>query len=270
MTALLERLYPNIDLRIILPFLLLIVVTAIIAVFIVTSLTANTIQERLDNQLRDSAQIAEDSLTQLEGEYLAALRLMAFTEGVDEAIIGSDFERLETTLRGIIANEQLDDVVVFNILAEPVIRISRSSFPPPNYDADVNLPSRLDWETVQNVLAGVADNQGDKFVDIISYDDFSVVYFVAPVRNEQNEIVGGIAAGISELNLLRLLTNQALAEVALYFDDSQLLISSFVDETAFINQTTPAVQTLLAQAPNTESPIEEITVNDVPYQILFT
>jgi len=261
-------LYPNIDVRITFPFLLVIVITALIAVYIVTRLTADTIQERLNNQLSDSAQIADDSIVLIEDNYLAALRLMVFTQGVDSAIINGDRAILEDSLRGIIANERLDDVVVFDTNRTPLLRISNSNFPPLGFEGSIALPAQLDWAGVDQILRGLVDAQGDKYVEFVNYGDLTVIYFIAPVKSN-NQIVGGIATGITEQNLVRTLRNQALAEVILYKNDQTLITSSFPDGSNLDDLTTQVSPNIFALADDATY-VTEYSLGETSYQFVFS
>ncbi|PJF39160.1 MAG: hypothetical protein CUN54_09320, partial [Phototrophicales bacterium] len=97
----LTRLYPGIRTRVTGPFLLLIAIVAILAVFIVTRLVAGSIQERFNNQLVDSANAASNAIVEIERQQLATLRLMVFTDGVAAAVEKRDVANLDAWLRPV-------------------------------------------------------------------------------------------------------------------------------------------------------------------------
>src|SRR5215467_6726770 len=107
-------LYPNINIRIILPFLLLVVVIAGLGSFITTRLVAGSIQERFTNQLADSATTAVGTFTNIERQQLAALRLMAFTTGVSDAVSNADAQSLQTLLQPVAGNNNFEQVIAFD------------------------------------------------------------------------------------------------------------------------------------------------------------
>src|SRR6185436_9651874 len=95
--------YPGINARIIGPFLLLIIVISGIGVFTVTRLVAGSVQERFSNQLADSANAATNSIVDIEQQQLATLRLMAFTDGISDAIKARKTNDLDQWLRPVAA-----------------------------------------------------------------------------------------------------------------------------------------------------------------------
>lgn len=260
--------YPRINVRIILPFLLVLSLVAIVAVFVVTRLVAGSIQERLNNQLINSAQSAQDTIVEYEDNTLAILRLMAFTEGVSTSITNADSERLDTLLRGIFVNENLYDLLVFGNNGETMFRLSRAS-------NDViqgnSLPTQT-WASVQAVLEGNLDDQGDKFVDLIANENTDTLYIVAPVREADETIVGGLAIGIPMQEFTQLLGTQALSNISIFSLDDRVLASTFnllteIDHDQLRLEAITAKTAL--QTEETFSPIEEFTISQLDYQLLF-
>ena len=102
----------------------MIIVIAAISVFIATRLVANTIQERLGNQLVNSARSATNVIVEIEEQHLAVLRQLTFTDGVGEAMLDSDVDRLNNYLNVIVINERLDELIVFDANGQNVYRAS--------------------------------------------------------------------------------------------------------------------------------------------------
>jgi signal transduction histidine kinase len=267
-----EALYPDINTRITLPFLLVILIVAGVSVFVVTRLVAGNIQERLDNQLVNSSQVATDTITDIEDTYLAALRLMAFTEGVETAITENNAERLDVLLRGLTRNENLDDLIVFNRQGEAILRIYNG---PATSSFSDELPLTWTWDSVQAVLNNTQDDLGDKFLEVttrqreIGTGTGTIFYIVVPVTQADDTVIGGLAGGITADTLIRRLRNQTLADITLYFPDGRVLDSSFTAGLETLQVVTPRISSIL-NSETEESPLSEQTINETAYQLLFS
>jgi two-component system, OmpR family, sensor histidine kinase VicK len=263
------NLYPGVNARIILPFLLAIIAIAGIGVFIVTQLVAGSIQERFNNQLVDSANSAANTIVDIEREQLATLRLMVFTDGVGAAIVGGDVDDLDTWLRPIAANNRVDEVILFNRDGNALLHLSRlvtvggveyETLPPPDVVA---------WESVVRVVNGLADQLGDKFVDVIYQDDEPVFYISAPVMTENRQVLGGVLVGIRGDTLARRISEQALSSVTFTAPTGDVLGTTF--------RTSPDALVLDLETSNrlmtevrTTSPVDELVLDGIPYQVLYT
>src|SRR5689334_21117983 len=109
-SRLLRRYYPDVSTRITVPFLVAIIIVAVVGVFIVTQLVAGSLQQRFINQLADSAKAGLNTIVETERQQLAVLRQMVYTDGVFEGILTRDTDLLQTALLPIISNQRIDSV----------------------------------------------------------------------------------------------------------------------------------------------------------------
>ncbi len=264
----LTRLYPGIRTRVTGPFLLLIAIVAILAVFIVTRLVAGSIQERFNNQLVDSANAASNAIVEIERQQLATLRLMVFTDGVAAAVEKRDVANLDAWLRPVAANAGLDAMVIFDANGESMLWLRREN----NFDLTYTaLPDTSvdDWHSVQRVLAAQSDPLGDKFVDILGDDSDSLLYMSAPIRNSDGQVVGGIAIGTSMFNFARRVSEQSLSAVALYDMQGNVLGQTFrINSADALTLPASTVADLMVRVQDT-SPIEALEIEGTPFQILY-
>lgn len=265
---LLRSVYPNINTRIIGPFLLTIALVAGIGVYIVTRLVAGSLQERFNNQLLDSAHAATNSLADIEREQLATLRSMVFTEGVPLAVENRDANQLEVWLRPIATNARLDDMIVFDRSGKGILRLTLSDSLRLNYTV-MPAPDVNDWVGAQDVLAQNVDALGDKYVDVRQSESKALFYITAPVKDNGGLVVGGISIGMRMDRLVQLISQQSLSAVALYSSDGAVLGSTFrsVSSTELtLNQA--HVQELI-KSTSKFSPIEDQDFQGVPYQMMY-
>lgn len=219
------RFYPNISTRITVPFLLTIIVIAVVGVFIVTSLVAGNIQERLDAQLYDSGLAAAATLVELERQTLAVIRLMTFTEGVADATAARDTSGIDRLLGSVAGNEGLDDLIVFDRSGDTIYRYQRALL---GGGSSATLPDTARWPSVQRVLRGEVDALGDKFVDLQRPDGSEFTFYTAgAIRSPDGELAGGLLIGLTSRRLVLILREQAVASVVLYTLDGAVMGSTF-------------------------------------------
>lgn len=91
--------------KIVLPYLLLAIAIAVAMTFVAVRLTVGALQERIDNRLIEAGQATSDALVTIEDEHLTQLRAMAFTQGVDEAIVGRDTAELHQAAPALLVQQ---------------------------------------------------------------------------------------------------------------------------------------------------------------------
>lgn len=80
----------SIRLKVILPYLILTVVVAMIGVYVVTRLVANSLSDRLTNQLLEAGRVVSDSFVRQETSHVETARAIAFYEGLAQVISEGD------------------------------------------------------------------------------------------------------------------------------------------------------------------------------------
>lgn len=261
----LKRLYPNVNTRVTLPFVVVTLVLAGIAIFMVTQLVGGNIQDRINNQLVESAQVASNGIVELERQYLAVLRLMAFTEGLPDAIQPPDPAQLQTLLAGIVANEGVDEALLFDTEGALIVRLvnpnTRDSASSPDPDLST-------WDSITRIRQLDRDDLGDKFVQVVREGEGATFYFVGAVTRADGAFVGGIAVGVHSTTLISLLRDQTLAEITLFTADGAVL-----DTTLRANRDAlplpPERAAALRSREDGVSEVESTTFNGIPYQQLY-
>ncbi len=264
-----RKFYPGVNVRIIAPFLLAIIAIAAIGIFIITNLVAGSIQERFSNQLLDSANAAANTIVDIERAQVAALRAMAFTEGVAGAILTGAADDLDEWLRPLALNNQLDELLVYNTDGQPVLHLRRVTA---DFEVNFITPAPYDdfytWAGVNRVLNGDADALGDKFVDLVNTATQPTFFFHAPVITEGRVIVGGIALGLRADTLARRVSEQALSSVMFTTAAGETLSSTF--RTAQTNEALFAENhpDVLYETVQQQTPIQDVELGGLPYQVL--
>ena len=258
-----RRLYPNINIRIVVPFLLVVAMVAALGIFITTRLVTGSIQERFINQLADSARTASNGFVDLENQQLATLRLMAFTDGVPNAIVTQNIPDLEARLRPLAGNSIFEQVFVFDLTGQALLQLNR--IPEENGISSLDLPS---WDIVQDILSNRIDGQGDKFIDMIESASNTMLFMTAPITDETGALVGGIAGGITTPSLLSRLSQQSLSTIILYSPLGKVWNSTLGRQGQTLDLSIDHFNELTRNTANT-SPLEDLKIEDRAYQALF-
>ncbi|MEO0564543.1 MAG: hypothetical protein AAF125_20730, partial [Chloroflexota bacterium] len=193
-----KNLYPNINARLTFPFLIVIALVAGFGVFTVIRLVSGSTQERLINQLIESARSAQTTVVDIETELLEILRFSVFTDGLAEAVVDNRTVEIELVIRPIATNAALDDVILFDDTGQSIYQVRRQVGPTgETYDEPETLTDVVEWTITERILTGEADLLGDKWVEVIQTPERETFYIGAPISNENNEVVGGMLVGIN-------------------------------------------------------------------------
>ena len=145
--------------KIIAPYILILFILAMVAVFVVSRLVSGSLDEQFTNKLLDRGKATNEAVVKVEGEQLQALRLMANTNGVAEAMIAKDVEQVRTFVYPLQVNARLDlcDLITTDGKMLLALRGDELGLDPESV-IDVNLGKSA---IVQKVLSGSTDDLGD-------------------------------------------------------------------------------------------------------------
>jgi signal transduction histidine kinase len=100
----------SIRLKVILPYLILTLVVAIIGVYVVTRLVANTLSERLTNQLLEAGRAVSDQFVRQESDHVDQARTVAFTSGLGVALQSADRETVLALTRPLASGLGVENI----------------------------------------------------------------------------------------------------------------------------------------------------------------
>ena len=243
MRRLISELNGQLRYKIIGPFLLLTIVVAVVGSAVVFNLVAGSLQERFDNQLAVVTRSANDALINQEQANLQFLREVAFAQAnpstgapsLAAALEGGDAAGVQAALDpffrvGVSRNSvRLDRLVAFGRDGRTVAdfeRPSESSLEA--YTSHPQLDLSQTW-FAQRVLAGESDSRGDKYAALVEFADTQATYFatIAPVRDAQERVVGGLIVAMRVDSLLGVLAARSQAAgVTIYNTDGSLIAST--------------------------------------------
>jgi len=210
--------------KLIIPYVLLTVLIALAGTFIVTRLVTSSVRERFVNQLFEASRVAGDGIVRRERTHLVDLRLLAFTEGVPEAMARRDADRLQELLWPLILNNGMEVATAVGLDGTEILSLARD--PQTNeYVASRGLDfSSLD--IVRRVLSGQVDDQGDKYVGFLETTYGAYLFTSAPVHDPAGNLVGVMLRGSRLESLLAEMKAQSLADVVVLDQQGALVATT--------------------------------------------
>lgn len=209
--------------KIILPYALLILLLSLIGVYVAVNFVAESLQERFTGQLIEAGSVVADSFVRREQEHLSGINLIAFTEGIDAAILDKDRTKLRSLVFPLVVTNKLDRVDLIDLEGRQLLEIHR---PPNSTDVEDYTTSDgadlSDWPIVQKVLSRVVDEKGDKYVTLANIKGQEMLITIGPIR-QGDEIVGAIMVSSYVQDLLRMLAQFTFAEITLYDLNGQVI-----------------------------------------------
>jgi signal transduction histidine kinase len=213
--------------KIVLPYAVLTLAVATVGTFVVTQLVAGSLEERFDNQLVDAGRVASDSVVRKEREHLKVLRAMAFTEGVNDAVVSKDIHTLNELLVPVAVNYKVHSAEVTDDLGRELLGFRHHKGSDDVRDYTLTTGTDLStWPIVGPILAGQVDQYGDKFVMLVKEPSGYVFYTGGPIKQEER-IVGAVLVGTYLDDLVADVKGEALADVTFYDDQGQVLDTTF-------------------------------------------
>jgi signal transduction histidine kinase len=196
--------------KLIVPYVLLTLTIAGIGIFVITRLVTSSIRERFVNQLYESARVASDVMVRQERLRLEVLRQAAYTEGVSAAILARDSARLEELLTPVAAVK--GDIDSISVIDESGVELLTLGKDP---DTQQLLKGQgIDFSSLgltQKILSGVSDEQGDKYVDLLTTGYGPALFTGTPVYGQDGNVIGGVLVGVQLQKLLAGMKAQELA-----------------------------------------------------------
>jgi putative nucleotidyltransferase with HDIG domain len=223
-----RRVRVPIRIKITIPYLILSLILAAAAAYLITQLVLENVEERFNKQLYEAGKISSELVVNNESQLLQTQRLLANAKGVSTAIQSNDPNTLRSLTLGIIANDQQEAVEFLNIHGSHVLSVHhRPGANPEDYEFSTGTQTIFsNLEIVQNILAQKSDAEGDKFADLIKTDQGDFLYVSGPVYDPQGSLAGVVLVGRSLPTLTADLRAKTFAQITLYDKSGQVIYST--------------------------------------------
>ncbi len=217
-----------IRLKLTVPYLVLSIVLAVAAAYIITQLIVENVEERFTKQLYEAGKISSELNVSYESQLLETERLLASVKGVTTAIEENDPDRLRSLTLGIIANDQQEAVEFFDLHGNHILSIHhRPGGNPEDYYFSSGAQSAFTaLDLVQNVLTQKNDDQGDKFADLVDTDLGPVFYVSGPIYDTEGNLSGVVLVGRSLAKLAMDVRAKTFAQITFYDTMGQVIYST--------------------------------------------
>ena len=213
-----RRVRVPIRIKITIPYLLLSIILAAAAAYIITQLIVENVEERFNKQLYEAGKISSELSVGYESQLLETERLLANVEGVAAALQRNDPDTLRSLTLGIIANDQQEAVEFFDQYGNHVLSVRHrpGGNPEDYYFSSGGQSAFTELELVKKVLAQQNDARGDKFADLVDTDLGEVLYVSGPIYDAQGTFAGVVLVGRSLEKLSMEIRSKTFAQITYY------------------------------------------------------
>ena len=213
--------------KLVVPYVLLTLATAMIGMFIITRLVASTLRERFANQLLEASRVAADSIVRRERGHLEDLRLMTFTQGVAPGLDSEDEAGLQASLFPLVLNNGVQSLSVASREGRELLSLVQD---PATADYLVSRGADLSQlDVLARPLRGEEDALGDKFAGLVSTIYGPYLFTAGPVRADSGEVLGALMVGTRLDSLAAEIKSQVLADVIILDPSGALMTTTLVE-----------------------------------------
>lgn len=210
------------------PYIVLALLIAIVGGSIVTQVLVGSLEERFTNQMIESRKLASESMVREEDRMLGTLRLLSHTQGMADAILLEDKQKVLDLIYPVTFNAGEDAVLVLDSHGEVLTTILKSAetgkYLFPQISDDLTR-----YPFVSKVMSRVVDPKGDKYSGLTIADWGNYFFVTGPVTNQDGKLTGIILIGISLKSLLDKIREESLSQVTIYDTKFNPVISTFAE-----------------------------------------
>ncbi len=205
----------SIRLKVILPYLLLTLVVAITGVYVVTRLVASSLTERLTNQLLEAGRVVSDGLARQDMSHLEAIGVIAYTNGMAEALTEGDSEMTYQLGYPAAVSQGIEHLVIVDRFGNERLFLVRQK--DGNYQSFSNMGTGT-ASMIQRLLNKPASESFlSRGIGKNPIDSRYYYYTAAPVTLN-DKVAGVVMVGTSLDTISPFLKSVSLADIIIYFD----------------------------------------------------
>ena len=252
--------------KITLPYLLLALLFALAAAYVISQVVLESVQDRFLNQLVATARQAGDWMVGEEDRLLESLRLVANSEGVAEAMQSGDAEALRTRVLPLAVNAGEEELHLLDMQGTSILSLVHTAGGgSADYEASRGSVAFQEQDWVRRVIDGVVDAAGDKYAGTTTGVSGEPTFYVTgPVFDATGAQVGVVVVGKSLRTLTRQMREDTLGFVSLYSLEGKPLSSTlYTTAEAYALDLAAVLQTISGQDQSTQ--VREIDLSGVTY-----
>lgn len=214
--------------KITIPYLVLSLILAVVAAYLITQVVVENVEERFNKQLYEAGKISSELMVNYESQLLETERLIANVEGLPAAVLAGDPNAIRDLTLGIVANDQQEAVEFLDLHGNHVLSIRhRTGGNPEDYEFSSGGQSSFsELEIVSNILGRERDSQGDKFADFVSADGGDFLYVSGPIVDSSGQLAGAVLVGRSVAAVAADMRFKTFAQITFYESSGQVIYST--------------------------------------------
>lgn len=252
--------------KITLPYILLAIILAVAAAFVVSRVVLDTIQERFTNQLIEGGKLTNDWLVHEEDRLLETLRLLTYTQGVSEAVVAGQAEGLRELVLPLAVNNGEEAIELLSPQGVSVLSLHHlPAAKAEDYHASRGETVFRQWSFVQKVLAQQRDEGRDKYAGLARAPWGDYLYVAGPLLNEQGRLVGVVLVGKSLPTLAQQARQNTMAHTTFYDFNGQPIASTLPLLPEDTHALRPELAATVLQRQDKDSFIRPLSVASINY-----
>jgi putative nucleotidyltransferase with HDIG domain len=232
--------------KITVPFLLISFAMAVGMAFVLYQIIFENIDQRFNTQLVESGRLASEWMVKEENQRLDTLRLLAYSQGVGDALKARNSEQLRLDTWGLTIGHQEDAVEFLDTQGKLVLSMRHR--PGSQAVEDYLFASGGDfnyrqWPFIENVINEQADHKADKYSGLGRAVWGDYFYVSGPVYDSAGDFAGVVLVGKTMTNLVQNMHQDILAQVTIYDLNGMPVASTYTAPSL----TKDEVQTVIAK-----------------------
>ncbi|MBC7879125.1 MAG: HAMP domain-containing protein [Anaerolineales bacterium] len=209
----------SIRLKVILPYLLLTVVVSVIGVYVVTRLVANTMRERLTNQLLEAGRVVSDNFVRQEVTHVETARIIAFTTGMADALANEDSDAALVLAAPVISGLGVENLILISPQGNELVHLIV------NENGELERVLENTGASSSPIVVPFLTNRNaqeapHRALGVNLVNDGTYYYTSIPVSSN-GRFSGVVVIGTSIRNILPFLKSTSLADIIIYGGNGQ-------------------------------------------------
>jgi adenylate cyclase len=223
--------YP-VRIKITLPYIILALILAMAAAYVVNQVVLDTIEERFINQLIEAGKLTSDWMVREEDRLLESLRLVAYTEGVSDAVVNRNSERLRELALPLAVNYQEEAIEILDNQGTSLLSLRhRAGGNIEDYTYSQGETVFTLWDFVGKVINGQVTDNRDKYAGLARAPWGDFLYVAGPIVDPGGKPVGIVLVGKSLPTLTRQIRQDTLAHTTFYESNGRPIESTLLTQT---------------------------------------
>lgn len=215
----------SIRFKVILPYLLLTLVIAITGVYVVTKLVANSLNERLTNQLLESGRVVSDGMARQEIKHIEVARIIAFTRGLGEALQKGDAAAVSALSLPIAGGLDAENLIFIDLQGQELLHLVKGK--DRAFQQVIGQNGVGNWPFVQTLLKSKdAQSLPQRAIMLDPANQRQYYYSAIPITVDNTEMVGVVVVGTSLDTLLSTLKSISLADLTFYAENGRAIATT--------------------------------------------